>query len=163
MKAIFLCFLLISQAFTLSIRNRMKVLGPRQQVAGFFNALLKNNVKFNKRVEEDATVYEIWVYKDKDATPEETEQLDQAVETVTEDFVDHLPEAVDNVLPSVLPELFPEEARPQPPEEGVHEEPPSQVQEELEAVKEELTPQQEEVVQEVFEDGEVTPAQEQKL
>ena len=61
MKAIFLCFLLISQAFTLSIRNRMKVLGPRQQVAGFFNALLKNNVKFNKRVEEDKIPYDIWV------------------------------------------------------------------------------------------------------
>ena len=141
MKSIFLCFLLISQTFTLSLRNRLKVLSPTPQqsvVAQFLGALLKDNVKFGKRTETnpDATVYEIWVYKTPDLTPEQNEQLDNAIEEITEDFVEHLPEAVEDYVNPVQPE------------QGVKQEEVSPAQEAIEDVLEELPPKQEEKVAE---------------
>ena len=160
MKAIILCFLLISQAFTLSLRNRMKVLSPTQQqkiMVGFLSNLLKDNVKFSKRTETnpDATVYEIWVYKDNNATPEENEQLDDVVEEITEEFVEHLPEHVDDVL---TPEQKPVE-----PEEGIKEEEPTPAQEAIEDVLEELPPKQEEKVEQLLQEEQLSPKQEEEL
>ena len=153
------CLLLIVQTCSLSLRNKVKSLDltPQQKVvAKFIKSLVKDNVEFHKRETDEAYIYEIWVYHNKkDEIPEEAhEKLDDIVEELTENLVEELqnPETFEPIS-----ENIPE------PEKGIQEDEVTPVQEDIEEIAEELTPKQEERVEQLLNEEELSSKQEEEL
>ena len=83
-NSLFIYLLIIVQNCSLSLRNKVKSFDPTPQqitIAKFIKSLVKDKVEFYKRETDEAYIYEIWVYHNKnDEIPEEThEQLDNII------------------------------------------------------------------------------------
>ena len=85
-NTLFICFILIIQSTSLSLRKKVTSLdvSPKQKaVANFIKKLVKENVDFKKRETDEALIYEIWVYHNKGEPEEVVEKVNDVVEELT--------------------------------------------------------------------------------